>query len=60
VIEGPMEKANLDKAEEENTAGGSTHRPPLRRVWMLVQAAGLAAVVCSRPILLSVFPFGAA
>jgi len=55
-----MEKANLDKAEEENTAGGSTHRPPLHRVWMLVQAAGLAAVVCSRPILLSVFPFGAA
>jgi uncharacterized membrane protein (UPF0136 family) len=39
-----MEKANLDKAEED-PAGGSTHRRLLRRVWMLVQAAGLAAAV---------------
>jgi len=45
MIEGPTEKANLDKAEEENPAGGSTHRPALRRVWMLIQAAGLAAAV---------------
>jgi len=40
-----MEKANLDKAEEENRVGGSTRRPPLRRVWMLIQAAGLATAV---------------
>ena len=60
MIEGPTEKANLDKAEEENTAGGSTRRRLFRFFRMLVQATSLAAAVCSRPILLSVFSFGPA
>ena len=45
MIEQPMEKANLEKAEEENRAEGSTRRRLIRRVWMLVQAAGLTAAV---------------
>jgi hypothetical protein len=36
-----MEKANLDKAEEENPAGGSTHRRLFRHFPMLKQAARL-------------------
>ena len=40
-----MEKANLDEPEEVNPAGGWTRGRLLRRVRMLVQAAGLAAAV---------------
>lgn len=45
MIEGPVEKANLEKAEGENPAGGGTRGRLLRRVRMLVQAAGLTAAV---------------
>ena len=41
MIEGPTEKANLDKAGEENTAGGSTRRRLFRYFPMLRQAARL-------------------
>ena len=41
MIEGPTEKANLDKAGEENTAGGSTRRRLFRFFRMLKRAARL-------------------
>jgi hypothetical protein len=40
-----MEKANPDKAEEGSAAAHPSRKPSLRRMWMLVQAGGLAAAV---------------